>query len=62
MGALSEASRCLQKIANPMDQSQIQRAMEIVQQRYVTVKKFVDIKKLFDRGDLQAGKTWFKSV
>ncbi|XP_050298165.1 intraflagellar transport protein 140 homolog isoform X2 [Anthonomus grandis grandis] len=60
--ALSEASRCLQKITNPLDPKQIQRAMDIVQQRYSAVKRFVDIRKLFERGDPQAGMTQCKQL
>ncbi|KAJ8978265.1 hypothetical protein NQ317_012623 [Molorchus minor] len=56
-GALTEASRCLQKISNPRDPRQIQRASEIVQQRLTMVKRFVDIRRLFERGDSQAGMT-----
>ncbi|XP_057670783.1 intraflagellar transport protein 140 homolog [Diorhabda carinulata] len=57
LGALTEASRCLQKITEPRDPKQIQRAMDIVQQRLVLVKRFVDIRKLFDRGDSQSALT-----
>ncbi|CAG9865125.1 unnamed protein product [Phyllotreta striolata] len=56
-GALTEASRCLQKITEPRDPKQIQRATEIVQQRLTLVKKFVDIRKLFERGDGQTALT-----
>ncbi|XP_030750473.1 intraflagellar transport protein 140 homolog isoform X2 [Sitophilus oryzae] len=56
-GALTEASRCLQKITSSKEPAHIQRAMEIVQQRLSMVKKIVDIKKLFERGDTQAGMT-----
>ncbi|ERL85430.1 hypothetical protein D910_02850 [Dendroctonus ponderosae] len=62
LGALTEASRCLHKITNPIDPSQIQRAMDIVQQRFAMVKKFVDIRKLFERGDTQAGMTQCKQL
>ncbi|CAG9773857.1 unnamed protein product [Ceutorhynchus assimilis] len=60
LGALTEASRCLQKITdNP---AHIQRAMEIVQQRFSMVKRFVDIRKSFERGDPQAGMTQCKQL
>ncbi|KAL1494371.1 hypothetical protein ABEB36_009980 [Hypothenemus hampei] len=62
LAALGKASRCLLKITNPVNPSQIQRAMDIVQQRYSMVKKFVDIRKLFERGDLQAGMTQCKQL
>lgn len=54
-GALTEAARCLSKITQPKDVFQHQRAGEIVQQRLTSVKRFVDIRRLFERGDLQAG-------
>ncbi|XP_063916884.1 intraflagellar transport protein 140 homolog [Zophobas morio] len=54
-GALTEASRCLGKISNPKDVGQHQRATEIVQQRLTMIKRFVDIRRLIERGDPQAG-------
>ncbi|XP_074040796.1 intraflagellar transport protein rempA isoform X2 [Leptinotarsa decemlineata] len=54
-GALTEASRCLQRITSPKDSKQIQKASEIVQQRLAMVKKFVDIRRLFERGDAKTG-------
>jgi intraflagellar transport protein 140 len=54
-GALTEASRCLAKIGSPRDSVQHQRATEIVLQRLTMVKRFVDIRRLFERGDPQAG-------
>ncbi|XP_072382747.1 intraflagellar transport protein 140 homolog isoform X1 [Diabrotica undecimpunctata] len=56
-GALTEASRCLQKITEPRDPKQMQRAADIVQQRITLVKRFVDIRKLFERGDGQTAIT-----
>lgn len=41
----------------PKDSNQHQRATEIVQQRLTTVKRFIDIKRLFERGDVQSGMT-----
>ncbi|KAG5865437.1 hypothetical protein JTB14_033441 [Gonioctena quinquepunctata] len=56
-GALTEALKCLQRISSPKDPKQIQRASEIVQQRLAMVKKFVDIRRLFERGDGKTGIT-----
>ncbi|GJQ73669.1 putative intraflagellar transport protein 140 [Trypoxylus dichotomus] len=56
-GALTEASRCLAKATTPNDPNQHHRAIEIVQQRLTTVKRFIDIKRLFERGDIQSGMT-----
>ncbi|XP_022916343.2 intraflagellar transport protein 140 homolog [Onthophagus taurus] len=53
-GALTEASRCLTKVTTPQDPNQLRRATEIVQNQLTNVKRFIDIKKLFDRGDLQS--------
>ncbi|XP_060521943.1 intraflagellar transport protein 140 homolog [Cylas formicarius] len=49
--ALSEASRCLQKISGSKEPVQIQRASDIVRHRQTVVKKFVDARKSFERGD-----------
>ncbi|CAH0563779.1 unnamed protein product [Brassicogethes aeneus] len=54
-GALTEASRCLGKVQTPKDSLQHQRATDIVQQRLTSVKRFVDIRRLFERGDLHTG-------
>ncbi|KAI4456192.1 hypothetical protein MML48_8g00010237 [Holotrichia oblita] len=56
-GALTEASRCLSKVTAPKDPNQHHRATEIVQQRLTAVKRFIDIKRLFERGDVQSGMT-----
>lgn len=55
-GAMMEASRCLAKIATPRDVHQHRKAVEIVQQRLGDIKKFIDIRRLFERGDVQSGK------
>lgn len=54
-GALTEAQRCLAKISSPKDVIQHQRATEIVQQRMILIKRFVDIRRLFERGDSHSG-------
>lgn len=61
-GALTEAARCLNKIQSPKDLNQHQRAVEIVEQRISLVKKFIDVKRLFERGDFQAGMTQCKQL
>lgn len=56
-GAMMEASRCLAKVATPArDPQQHKRAVEIVQQRLADIKKFIDVRRLFERGDVQSGK------
>ncbi|KAF5285788.1 hypothetical protein FQA39_LY04249 [Lamprigera yunnana] len=54
-GALTEASRCLAKISNP--QVQHEKASELVQKRMLVIKKFIDIKRLLERGDSDNGIT-----
>lgn len=58
-GAMMEASRCLTKVANPRDALQHRKATEIVQQRLGDIKKFIDVRRLFERGDVQSGSTCF---
>lgn len=55
-GALTEASRCLVKVATPRDINQHRRAQDIVQQRMTLIKRFMDIKRILERGDVQTGK------
>lgn len=61
-GAMMEASRCLAKVAPSRDGSgqQHRRAVEIVQQRLGDIKKFIDVRRLFERGDVQSGMTSVK--
>ncbi|KAK4874572.1 hypothetical protein RN001_013932 [Aquatica leii] len=52
-GALTEATRCLSKIPNPSVQHE--KATELVQKRLISIKKFIDIRRLLERGDLENG-------
>ncbi|KAF5302514.1 hypothetical protein FQR65_LT00886 [Abscondita terminalis] len=52
-GALTEASRCLSKISQPTVQHE--KATELVQKRLYAIKKFVDIRRMLERGDLENG-------
>lgn len=52
-GALTEASRCLTKLAHAP--SQQQKLSEIVQKRMTTIKRFIDIRRLYERGDIEGG-------
>lgn len=56
-GALTEASRCLMKVTAPKDPNQHRKATEIIQQRLTTIKRFTDIKRLFERADFQTAMT-----
>ncbi|KAB0793767.1 hypothetical protein PPYR_13387 [Photinus pyralis] len=49
-GALTEASRCLTKIPNASVQHE--KASEVVKKRMVAIKRFIDIRRLFERGDI----------
>lgn len=52
---MTEASRCLAKITTPRDGNQHKRAQDIVQQRMTYIKRFMDIKRILERGDVQTG-------
>lgn len=57
LGAMNEASRSLNKVTSPRDVNQHRRAMDIVQTRMANIKRFIDIKRLFERGDHAGGVT-----
>lgn len=57
LGAMNEAARCLGKVVTPREPTQHRRALEIVQSRMANIKRFVDIKRLFERGEQHAGLT-----
>ncbi|XP_076680544.1 intraflagellar transport protein rempA [Andrena cerasifolii] len=51
LDALSQASRCLAKVAAPRDPDIHKRAVDLVNNRIATIRRYLDIKKLFDRGE-----------
>ncbi|XP_021936986.1 intraflagellar transport protein 140 homolog isoform X3 [Zootermopsis nevadensis] len=51
LGALAEAGRCLAKVTTPRDPVQHQRVLDNLNTRTVLVKRFVDIRRVSDRGD-----------
>ncbi|XP_031832698.1 intraflagellar transport protein rempA isoform X2 [Nomia melanderi] len=51
LDALNQASRCLAKVTTPRDPNIHKRAVDLVNNRVATIRRYVDIKKLFDRGD-----------
>ncbi|CAG2068982.1 unnamed protein product, partial [Timema podura] len=57
LGALGEANRCLAKVTNPRDPMQHQKAEETLNSRMALVKKFIDIRRLYDRGDHESSLT-----
>ncbi|KAF3422708.1 hypothetical protein E2986_01971 [Frieseomelitta varia] len=54
LDALNQASRCLAKVTTPRDPDIHRRAVDLVNNRIATVKRYLDIKKLFDRGETNA--------
>nr|CAD7202239.1 unnamed protein product [Timema douglasi] len=57
LGALGEANRCLAKVTNPRDPMKHQKAEETLNSRMALVKKFIDIRRLYDRGDHESSLT-----
>ncbi|KAG6794547.1 intraflagellar transport protein [Apis mellifera caucasica] len=51
LDALNQASRCLAKVVTPRDLDIHKRAVDLVNNRIAVVKRYLDIKKLFDRGE-----------
>ncbi|XP_015439170.1 PREDICTED: intraflagellar transport protein 140 homolog [Dufourea novaeangliae] len=51
LDALNQASRCLVKVTTPRDPNIHKRAVDLVNNRIATIRRYLDIKKLFDRGD-----------
>ncbi|XP_049802425.1 intraflagellar transport protein 140 homolog [Schistocerca nitens] len=62
LGALGEASRCLARVTNPKDPSQHERAVETVTQRAALVKRFIDVLRLFARGEKETAETQCTSL
>ncbi|XP_012271619.1 intraflagellar transport protein 140 homolog [Orussus abietinus] len=54
LDALNQAGRCLAKVTSPNDPEVHDRAVRVVNTRTTAVKRYLDIKKLFDRGDTEA--------
>ncbi|XP_043479538.1 intraflagellar transport protein 140 homolog [Leptopilina heterotoma] len=53
LDALNQAGKCLGKVVDPRDSEVHRRAIEVVNGRMSTVKRYLDIKRLFDRGDTE---------
>lgn len=51
LDAINQASKCLSKVTTPHDQEIQKRAIEVVNTRMIIIKRYLDIKKLFNRGD-----------
>ncbi|OAD53382.1 hypothetical protein WN48_10260 [Eufriesea mexicana] len=54
LDALNQASRCLAKVTTPKDLDIHKRAVDLVNNRIGAVRRYLDIKKLFDRGETGA--------
>ncbi|KAK9885497.1 hypothetical protein WA026_010990 [Henosepilachna vigintioctopunctata] len=53
--AFMEAGACLAKITAPKDPNQHERITEVIKRSTTLIKRFVDIRKLFERGDIETG-------
>ncbi|GAB1869232.1 Intraflagellar transport protein 140 homolog [Camponotus japonicus] len=53
LDALNQASRCLIKVVTPRDPDVHKRAVELVNNRMSTIKRYLDIKRLFERGETE---------
>ncbi|XP_076655730.1 intraflagellar transport protein rempA [Halictus rubicundus] len=51
LDALNQASRCLAKVATPRDPNIHKRAVDLVNTRVATIRRYLEIKKMLDRGD-----------
>ncbi|XP_076624343.1 intraflagellar transport protein rempA [Colletes latitarsis] len=51
LDALNQASRCLSKVITPRDPNIHKRAVDLVNNRIATIRRYLDIKKLFDKGE-----------
>ncbi|CAK9817048.1 Intraflagellar transport protein 140 homolog [Anthophora quadrimaculata] len=51
LDALNQAARCLAKVVTPRDPDIHKRAVELVNNRIAIIKRYLDIKKLFDKGE-----------
>lgn len=55
LGAIAEASRALSKVTVPADPERHKRATQIVNEQMSAIKRFIDCRKYFERGDLNGG-------
>ncbi|KAG5313583.1 IF140 protein, partial [Pseudoatta argentina] len=53
LDALNQANRCLSKVVTPRDPDVHKRAIELVNNRMSAIKRYLDIKRLFDRGETE---------
>lgn len=51
LDAINQASKCLSKVTTPRDPEIQKRAIEVVNTRMNIIKRYLDIKKMFNRGD-----------
>ncbi|XP_011503227.1 PREDICTED: intraflagellar transport protein 140 homolog [Ceratosolen solmsi marchali] len=55
LDALNQASKCLAKVIDSKDPDTHKRAVKIVNDRMLIIKKYLEIKKLFDSGETEMG-------
>ncbi|XP_014614871.1 PREDICTED: intraflagellar transport protein 140 homolog [Polistes canadensis] len=53
LDALNQASRCLAKVVAPRDPDLHKRATDLVNNRMAAIRRYIDIKKFFDRGETE---------
>ncbi|XP_012060565.1 PREDICTED: intraflagellar transport protein 140 homolog [Atta cephalotes] len=53
LDALNQANKCLSKVMTPRDPDVHKRAIELVNNRMSAIKRYLDIKRLFDRGETE---------
>lgn len=51
---MTEAARCLTNVV-PKNVNQHHRTVEMIQKRLSDIKKFIDVRRIFERGDTQTG-------
>ncbi|XP_020285443.1 intraflagellar transport protein 140 homolog isoform X2 [Pseudomyrmex gracilis] len=53
LDALNQANRCLTQVIMPRDLDVHKRAVELVNNRMLTIKRYLDIKRFFDKGETE---------
>ncbi|XP_066587942.1 intraflagellar transport protein 140 homolog [Prorops nasuta] len=54
LDALNQSSRCLAKVVVPRDPEIHKKAVDLVNTRMAAIKRYLEIKKLFDRGETES--------
>ncbi|XP_043280056.1 intraflagellar transport protein 140 homolog isoform X2 [Venturia canescens] len=62
LDALNQANRCLLKVTAPRDSDVQRKAVEVVNNRIATIKRYLDIKKFFERGETEMAMTQVRQL